>query len=271
MKEKPRYRKSLIALLVLLLFCAAYLAHDVAGGETPAISFLLPTGAICLFCIYFVLKKMGVPFRLCCAIPACLFATSIIGIRLAAKESPATESWWVPVTHLDFMCKDAGHGNIQLCSITCKESCREVYAGVFKMPDGKVMVYFCREKPDAPAERLTSCELNSGRSVFRVVVRPDRELASLCSVNVGDGSRARFTNSPDQQLTPVFVHPAISPQQALQIASRELQMSPDSLAVYAGEFCYSVEPRMPEDSLGGGESVDIDMNTGSILKRYFTE
>ena len=48
-------------------------------------------------------------------------------------------------------------------------------------------------------------------------------------------------------------------------------MSPDSLAVYAGEFCYSVEPRMPEDSLGGGESVDIDMNTGNILKRYFAE
>lgn len=273
MKNKTRNKKSLIALLILLIYCAVYLAYDMPDGGTPSISFLVPTGGIILIGIYLVLKRMGLKSNVCGFILAGLLAVLLLCIRTAARESATDESLWIPITHLDFMCKDAGNGNIQLCSITCKESCSEVYAGVFKLPDGKVKVYFCREKPEAPAERLTSCELNTGRSVFRVVVRADKEFAALQSVTLGDGSRAAFTDSTEHQhrLSPVFVQPAISPQQALQIASRELQQSPDSLAVYAGDFCYSVTPRLPEDTLGGGESLDIDMNTGNILKRYFTE
>lgn len=273
MKDTPRNRKCLIALLVLLLFCAAYLVYDVPAGFTPAVSFLVPTGGVLLFCIYAVLRKMGLKRHVCYAIIAGFFAVSLLCIRTCAKESITNASQWIPITHLDFMCKDAGNSNLQLCSITCNEGCREVYAGVFKLPDGKVKVYFCREKPDAPAERLTSCELNTGRSVFRVVVRADKEFAALQSVTLGDGIRDAFTDffEHSQQLTPVFVQPAINPQQALQIAARELQTSPDTLAVYAKDFCYSVEPRLPEDTLGGGESLDIDMNTGNILRRYFTE
>lgn len=273
MKNKTRNKKSLIALLILLLFCAAYVAYDIADWGTPVISALVPTGGFVLICIYLVLRQIGLKRKVCYAILTGIFAVTLFYIRTYAKETTTNDSQWIPITHLDFMCKDSGDGYIQLCSITCKESCSEVYAGVFKLPDGKVKVYFCREKPEAPAERLTSCELNTGRSVFRVVVRADKEFAALQSVTLGDGIRDAFTDSFEhsQQLTPVFVQPAINPQQALQIAARELQTCPDSLAVYAKDFCYSVEPRLPEDSLGGGETLDIDMNTGNILRRYFTE
>ena len=58
MKNKRRNRISLIALLILLIYCAAYLAYDVAAGATPVLSFLFPTGAVLLFCIYMFLKQL---------------------------------------------------------------------------------------------------------------------------------------------------------------------------------------------------------------------
>ncbi|MBR5895400.1 MAG: hypothetical protein IKZ13_07655 [Akkermansia sp.] len=274
MKAESFNKISLILLLLLLIYCAVYLVYDVAACGTPAISFLVPSGAVILFGIYQVLMKMGVPRMVCFAVLAGIFAAGFFITRLVtAKEASADESKWVPITHLDFMCKDVGNGNICLCSITCKESCREVYVGIYKLPDGKVKVYFCREKPDAPAHLLTSCEQNTGRSVFRVVVRADRELASLRSVTMGDGTRNYFSEPANrqQQLTPIFVQPAISPQQALEIASRELRMSANELSAYANDSCYVVAPRLVEDALGGGETLDIDMNTGNILRRYFSE
>ena len=58
MKHTPRNKKILIALLVLLIFSATYQAWDVAGGSTPVMSFLVPTGAFLLFSIYMVLKQL---------------------------------------------------------------------------------------------------------------------------------------------------------------------------------------------------------------------
>ena len=58
MKDKPHNKKLLITVLILLIFCAVYLAYDVAAGATPVLSFLFPTGAVLLFCIYLVLKQL---------------------------------------------------------------------------------------------------------------------------------------------------------------------------------------------------------------------
>lgn len=51
MKDKPRNKKSIFVVLILLICCAAYLAYDIAAGATPVLSFLFPTGAVLLFCI----------------------------------------------------------------------------------------------------------------------------------------------------------------------------------------------------------------------------
>lgn len=48
MKNKRRNRISLIALLILLIYCAVYLVYDMPDGGTPSISFLVPTGGIIL-------------------------------------------------------------------------------------------------------------------------------------------------------------------------------------------------------------------------------
>ena len=58
MKYKPHNKKLLITVLILLIFCAVYLAYDVAAGATPVLSFLFPTGAVLLFCIYMLLKQL---------------------------------------------------------------------------------------------------------------------------------------------------------------------------------------------------------------------
>ena len=58
MKDKPHNKQLLITVLILLICCAAYLAYDVAAGATPVLSFLFPTGAVLLFCIYMLLKQL---------------------------------------------------------------------------------------------------------------------------------------------------------------------------------------------------------------------
>ena len=58
MDYKPHNKKLLITVLILLIFCAVYLAYDVAAGDTPVWSFFVPTGAILLFCIYMLLKQL---------------------------------------------------------------------------------------------------------------------------------------------------------------------------------------------------------------------
>lgn len=58
MKDKPRNKKSIFVVLILLICCAAYLAYDVADGATPVLSVLFPTGAVLLFCIYMSLKQL---------------------------------------------------------------------------------------------------------------------------------------------------------------------------------------------------------------------
>lgn len=58
MKGKPHNEQLLITVLILLIFCAVYLAYDVAAGATPVLSFLFPTGAVLLFCIYMLLKQL---------------------------------------------------------------------------------------------------------------------------------------------------------------------------------------------------------------------
>ena len=58
MKDKPHNKKSIFVVLILLICCAAYLAYDVAAGATPVLSFLFPTGAVLLFCIYMLLKQL---------------------------------------------------------------------------------------------------------------------------------------------------------------------------------------------------------------------
>ncbi len=58
MKDKPRNKKSIFVVLILLIFCAVYLVYDVAAEATPVLSFLFPTGAVLLFCIYMLLKQL---------------------------------------------------------------------------------------------------------------------------------------------------------------------------------------------------------------------
>lgn len=99
-----RKRKSLIALLILLIYCAAYLAYDMADAGTPVISFLVPTGGIVFICIYLVLKRMGLKRNICCFILAGLFAVIMLCIRTYARESTTIE----PSSHafytLPFIC-----------------------------------------------------------------------------------------------------------------------------------------------------------------------
>lgn len=122
MKNKTRNKKSLIALLILLLFCAAYVAYDIADWGTPVITAHVPIGGFVLICIYLVLRQIGLKRNVCYAILTGIFAVTLFYIRTYAKETTTNDSQWIPITHLDFMCKDSGDGYIQLCSITCKES-----------------------------------------------------------------------------------------------------------------------------------------------------
>ena len=106
--------------------------------------------------------------------------------------------------------------------------------------------------------------------MFRVVVRSLPVLETQSTVNIGECIPTAFTGH-GELLSLEFAQPRVSPQQALQIAARELQLPPDDLAAYAEDTHYTVCPRLPEDTLGGGESIDIDINSGSIIRRYFSE
>ena len=102
MKNKTRNKKSLIALLLLLLFCAAYVAYDIADWGTPYITAPVPIGGFVLICIYLVLRQIGLKRNVCYAILTGIFAVTLFYIRTYAKETTTNDSQWIPITHLDF-------------------------------------------------------------------------------------------------------------------------------------------------------------------------
>ena len=199
----------------------------------------------------------------------CLFFIGIYAgvVRCYGDEAPLDYS----ISRSKPQCRRLPDGNILLCEVEYEASApREVYVGVFAAEDGKVKVIFCGQPPDAAAQRLESCEINTQCNRFRVEVRPQPGIEHLSYVDI-DCRRDFSSYAGMKRLAPQFITPGISPRQAQQIAAAKLRMPAHNLSVYWSDGVYTVSPVMDEMTLGGGPTVEVDANNGEILKLYFTE